>query len=454
MKIKKVVSAVLVVLLLLSTTGCSLNFFSTETLLKPPALSGKSGEVQEAFNKLMSGKTILLKTPSKGEFKSSFVLQDIDGDNDEEAIVFYTDSSTDTTVRFSVLDCVNDKWILADDIKGAGSDVYDVAFRDLNGDRFPEIIISWSLFDTNLTKMLTVYNVTNTKSKSFTVETLANEYFSSKSFIDLNSNGTDDLIIVYLDDAGEIQNSYFRAFSMNNDGVIVKFSEVLLDSSITSVSALNTDEISTKTTTFSRVFIDCLKSDNSIFTEVLIWDVKTSKVIRQIEEPSKNTLRNSKLLSYDIDNDGNLEVPVNTKFFTDSKDASVVISGVPYSFTMIEWKNITGDNSERKIKTLYNPVHSYLFEFPWGENVTVNFDKIENETNFCIWNTNTKEVEDILFYIVLIDDENDVYRMNENYDENNVLLETENGIFVYEITSYGENYGITDELIKSSFIKV
>ena len=454
MVFKKVISAILVVILLLTTTGCSLNFFSTETLLKPPALSGKSGEVQEAFNKLMSGKTFLLKTPSKGEHKSSFVLFDIDGDNEEEAIVFYTDSSTDTTVRIAILDCVNDKWILANDIKGAGSDVYDVAFQDLNGDVLPEIIISWSLFDTKLTKVLTVYRVVKANNNSFNVEALANEYFSSKALLDLNTDGINDLVLVYLDDAGEVQNSYFRAFSVSESGAIVKFSEILLDSSITSVSALLSDELVTKSSTYTRVFIDCLKSDTSIFTEVIIWDVKSSKASRQITEPAKNTLRSSKILSCDIDKDGNIEVPVNTKFFMNEKDSSVVLSGVVYNFTMVEWKNVAGDNSAETVKTIYNPIHSYLFLFPWGEDVTVSFNKIENQTNFCIWNTNTKEVEDILFSIIFIEKDKSFSDVIDNYDEKNIIHETESGVFVYEITSYGESYGITDEFVSSSFIKV
>ena len=89
---KRILSIVLVLAMLLLSTGCSLNFFSTDSLLKPPALTGKSGEVQEAFDKLMSGKTFQLKTPVKGEYKSAFVLYDIDNDSEEEALVFYTDS--------------------------------------------------------------------------------------------------------------------------------------------------------------------------------------------------------------------------------------------------------------------------------------------------------------------------------------------------------------------------
>lgn len=453
MKLKKVLSAIAVIMMLLTLSGCSLNFFSTETLLKPPALSGKSGEVQEAFNKLMSGKTFLLKTPTKGDYKSSFVLYNIDNDEDEEAIVFYTDSSTDTTVRIAVLDYINRKWVLVTDIKGSGSGVYDIAFPDLDGDKLPEIVISWSLFDTKLTKMLTVYKVSQLTNKSFSIETLANEYFNAKAFLDLNSNNINDLVIVYLDDAVAVQNSYFRAFSIQNNGSIVKFCEILLDSTITSVSAIHSDEINLKNDSYSRVFLDCIKSDTSMFTEVISWDVETLKVKREILEPSKNTLRNVKLHSRDIDSDGKIEIPVNTKFFTGKKAVSVSVSGTVYNFSMVEWKNVADDKASEIFKSVYNPIHSYLFNFPWSDDVTVNFDKIENQTNFCIWNIVTKEVEDILFTIKFIENNDKLSRDIDDY-EDYILLQTETGVFVYEITPYGEKYGITDEFIKSSFIKV
>lgn len=453
MKLKKVLSVIIITVMLLTSSGCSLNFFSTETLLKPPALSGKSGEVQEAFNKLMSGKTFLLKTPTKGDYKSSFVLYNIDDDEDEEAIVFYTDSSTDTTVRIAVLDYVNRKWVLVTDIKGSGSGVYDIAFPDLDGDKLPEIVISWSLFDTKLTKMLTVYKVSQSKDKSFSIDTLANEYFNAKAFLDFNSNDVNDLVIVYLDDSAEVQNSYFRVFSIQNNSSIVKFCEILLDSSITSVSEIHSDEINLKNTSYSRVFLDCIKSDTSMFTEVVSWDIETLKAKREVSEPSKNTLRNVKLLSRDIDSDGKIEIPVNTKFFTYEKTVSVSLSGVVYNFSMVEWKNISDDKTSEKFKSVYNPIHSYLFNFPWSDDVTVKFDKIENQTNFCIWNTTTKEVEDILFSIKFIENNDKLSRDVKDIDDY-ILFETETGVFVYEITPYGEKYGVTDEFINSSFIKV
>ena len=190
-----------------------------------------------------------------------------------------------------------------------------------------------------------------------------------------------------------------------------------------------------------------------MFTEVISWDIETLKVKREIEEPSKNTLRNVKLHSRDIDSDGKIEVPVNTKFFTGEKAVSVSLSGVVYNFSMVEWKNISDDKTAERLKSVYNPIHSYLLSFPWSDDVTVNFDKIENQTNFCIWNTDTKEIEDILFTIKFIENYDKLSRDIDDYEEC-VLFQTETGFFIYEITPYGENFGITDEFIKSSFIKV
>jgi hypothetical protein len=173
-----------------------------------------------------------------------------------------------------------------------------------------------------------------------------------------------------------------------------------------------------------------------------------------IADTAKTTLRSSKLSTKDVDGDSNFEIPVTTKFFTDKTDSSIVISGIVYNFTMLEWMNLTGDKSTEEIKTLYNPIHSYLFNFPWGDNITVKFDKIENQTNFCIWNASTNEIEDILFSIKFLEKQDAINYTKEIGNDYFILGSTDEGDFVYEISSYGESFGITDEIIKSSFIMI
>ena len=132
MKIKKITALCITVVMLLLCSGCSLNFFSVESLMSPPAQSGRNGEVEAAFKKLMSEKTVQLRSPASGEYQTAFVLFDVNHDGSEEAIVFYTDSSIDASVRMAFLECINDTWMISADIKGAGSSVYDVTFSDLD----------------------------------------------------------------------------------------------------------------------------------------------------------------------------------------------------------------------------------------------------------------------------------------------------------------------------------
>ena len=71
---KRILSIVLVLAMLLLSTGCSLNFFSTDSLLKPPALTGKSGEVQEAFDKMMQGRTSFIVAHRLSTIRQSDII--------------------------------------------------------------------------------------------------------------------------------------------------------------------------------------------------------------------------------------------------------------------------------------------------------------------------------------------------------------------------------------------
>ena len=181
MKIKKVISILLCFAMVLLSSGCSLNFFSVESLMSPPAQSGKNGEVEKAFKKLMAEKTIQLRTPQSGDYQTAFVLFDVNADEQEEAIVFYTDSAIDTSVRMAFMECINDTWVISADIKGAGSGIFDVDFSDMDNDGIYEILVGWTLFDTKTSKIASVYEVAIGETGVFTLNTLGNEYYNFKT---------------------------------------------------------------------------------------------------------------------------------------------------------------------------------------------------------------------------------------------------------------------------------
>ena len=446
MKLKKVISLLLCVVIILMFSGCSLNFFSVESLMSPPLQSGKNGEVEEAIKKLMAEKTIQLRTPQSGDYQTAFILFDINSDGLEEAVVFYTDSAIDTSVRMSFMECVNDTWMICADVKGAGSGIYDVDFSDMDGDGVYEIFVGWALFDAKTSKIVSAYSVTEGEKGVFTLNTLGNEYYNSKIITDFNGDQRDDLVLIYLDDTGETQKSFFRCFTLSASNDFVKYSEVELDSSISTVSLIQNDVVKHHGKEYNRVFIDCIKTESSMFTEMLYWDYADLKAIRTNKTPATTTLRSSKIYCRDIDGDGLLEIPSNTKLNGGDNNLTLKKSGVPYTFTMLKWLNSFGDKSEGNVNTLFNPVDMYLYRVTRVNDVTVYYDTLGQALKFCLWDAEQELVKDELLSISYRD-------KNDNTEVSGAkLLSTDFCSFYYEITSYGADFGITDEGVKSSFI--
>lgn len=448
MKIKKVISILLCFAMVLLCSGCSLNFFSVESLMSPPAQSGKNGEVEKAFKKLMAEKTIQLRTPQSGDYQTAFVLFDVNADEQEEAIVFYTDSAIDTSVRMAFMECINDTWVISADIKGAGSGIFDVDFSDMDNDGIYEILVGWTLFDTKTSKIASVYEVAIGETGVFTLNTLGNEYYNFKTVTDFNGDDKDDLVIVYLDDTGELQKSYFRCFSISKNDEFVKYGDVKLDAHISSVSKIQYDTVSSGGEMFKRVFIDCIKTEASMFTEILYWDSEELKIVRDIKNPVSTTLRSSKIFCRDIDGDGLLEIPSNTKLNGDEKLLTVKKSGEQFTFTMLKWLNCYGDRSEGNINTLFNPIDGYLYRVTRANDITVYYDALAQALKFCLWDNEEKLARDELLSIAFRAENDELEAQGKK------LLKNEIGTFYYKITSYGDDFGITDEGVKSSFIMI
>ena len=128
--------------LLALCTGCSARFAAVDELMRPPRLSGENSGIEEAFENAVQNKNVQIKTPMAGQYRSAYVLYDLDADGREEAIAFYSDARDDTTAYMHILDFDGEVWRSAADIKGEGSDVYEIAFCDMNADGLSEATLT------------------------------------------------------------------------------------------------------------------------------------------------------------------------------------------------------------------------------------------------------------------------------------------------------------------------
>ena len=98
MKIKKLISALVLGSMLVGLSGCNITDFSAENLLRPPKAVGDEAEIEQLIAKTAdSGYT--LKYPKNGKFRSAIIMTDLDGNDSNEAVAFFRNSAETSSVH-------------------------------------------------------------------------------------------------------------------------------------------------------------------------------------------------------------------------------------------------------------------------------------------------------------------------------------------------------------------
>ena len=144
------------ILSIAALTGCQATI---ENLLTAPKLTQEQSEIYQALIN-SSGSSIKLKYPRGGEYRSAFVLQDIDSDGTQEALVFYESQSVqsgESALRLKVLDNFKGSWEAVYDLACVGSEVDSISFASLGDDSTTEILVCYSMLNQS-EKTLSVLN--------------------------------------------------------------------------------------------------------------------------------------------------------------------------------------------------------------------------------------------------------------------------------------------------------
>ena len=84
LRLRKIIPVVLTI----TMTGCSAVNFGVEGLFSAPKLTKQQSEIHEALIQSV-GSDITLKYPQNGDNRSAYVIDNIDNEPGEEALVFY-----------------------------------------------------------------------------------------------------------------------------------------------------------------------------------------------------------------------------------------------------------------------------------------------------------------------------------------------------------------------------
>ncbi len=477
LKITSVIALFTVVSILFG--GCSFSIISVEKLVRPPYPSGDMKEVQQAFYDDVE-KTISLLIPQTGEYRTSFVMQDLDGDKTEEVLAFYL--ADDGDAYLNILRLNDGEWQTETVFHGPGNVVEFVSFINMNDDTLPEILVGWSRVNaTTSNKYFTVLTC-DKLSKSFEVRSLINENYTLISTADVDSDRDTDILITILDTTQTKPEAYARMFSyqegvtladatdssnvrsQNGMPVVTMVNEVVLDGNITSYYRIY-NEI---TETENIFYIDAYKGDSQMITEVLVCEkppetssgfVEKKALEAKLQDKTTNTMtatwRGFNLPARDIDNDGSIEIPVQV--IIDEPGYST-IDQAEKEIGLMDWVRYRNGNLEVEKSSFVSSEGDYYIYISDDVKTQVKAKtNKENNTMIIFANTSIGPQTELLYLREYSKAEWDIMTQSPQGAEYTILSENQNTntVYAYKLTAYGQNdFGLTAKYVEANFVVI
>ncbi len=281
--------------LVLSLVGCSIEI-DVDHLLKAPKLSQEQEEIYQALT-AVTGSSISLKYPKSGNFLSAFIIADIDGDGEDESLVFYQGSTDTDLLRIHVLDCISGKWESICERTLNAEDIEKVEIATLGESERINIIVGYSSsIDTN--QYVDIFSYAD--SDLLMTFTQAYSYFTVGEVGEFM-----DLLLLSTGDAN--QAPYAAVYQLDTEGLYHEYKYHFSDG-YTEYSQLLYGETEDGDT---LLYIDACIGNASVQTEILCkTSDKLDSALAEGEIVQSN--RAYGLWSTDIDGDGVPEIPVQS----------------------------------------------------------------------------------------------------------------------------------------------
>lgn len=343
---RKTMVFLLAVLMVALLSGCDLFAFDTEELLSPPALQGELGEIAQVISESVDGE-YTFKHPSRGNYRSAVIREDINGDGVLEALALYATTEGESQyMNMNVVISHNGDWRSAAHQKIIAGGVDKVEFKDLDNDGMKEILIGWEIYGTS-EMQLAVYSI----GKNSATQMMLQKY---THFItcDLDENDHNEVMIIKL---GSSEKNIAELYSLSGEGTIL-VSSVLLDNA---AKTINEPVVATLSNGKPAVYIDAIKGIGAV-TEVLFMEKETLVNPLHNAETGETTatLRAASLLTSDFNSDDILEIPIQ-------EEVPVVAFGdLPEKLYLTNWCSFNGEKLIIQTTVMLNIEDGYYLTVP------------------------------------------------------------------------------------------
>ena len=329
-----------------------------EELLRAPKLSGDYGALQTALNDWL-GESAQLKYPIQGELLSPFVLQDLDGDGQQDAAVLYTTAQT-ANVCVAILQRDDaGSWQVRQSVEGLAETVENVSLAQLQDTDSCQLVVGYTAAQND--HYLAVYSY-----QDGTLSTILEQQYEQYLVENITGGSSQDLILMSTQEDGSVQIELLTADRKGS------FRQV-------AVNGLSADKFSGCASVAAGAGADGRHylvldgwtgiSGNNLATVLLRFDEESQQMIpaEQISASAlySASLRNvPNLVSRDLDGDGTVEIP------TQPDEAGLLNMSQSRRMDFIVWMDYTRPDPEKSFGLLDEETNCYI-ELPaeWEGNL-------------------------------------------------------------------------------------
>ena len=360
---KKMIALVLLAGSLLSSlSGCY--FYGTGTgtdnLLVPPKLTAKQSEIYKALEEQV-GSNINLRYPKTGEYRSAFVIKNIDDEATNEALVFYQKNTNTTkpgSLRISILDQQEDRWVSTYEAAAEGTDVHQVDFSNFSTTDSMFIIIGYTM-TSEQDNVMHIYRYREGK-----IIDLYSQPYSLMQLVDIDNDGYQEIVALTAV-SGQVSTTSANVIKYKNGGFEI-VDTVEMDAEVTSYLNVETGFVGNNV---SALYLDGMKGKNMMKTQILFYENgKLQNNFALDKEVDQQLTRQAGILSMDIDQDGIIEIPVlelmpgYTEQTESSDTANAAVARDNQYLT--HWNVFRDGKFEEKMLSYVNMNFGYLLEIP------------------------------------------------------------------------------------------
>jgi len=382
--VKRIKLAGLLLLIILSTSGCIGMNTSVQGLLKPPKLPLQLEEIKQVLDAKYE-KELSYINPIKGDHTNATQFIDLDNDGIEEVLIFHRLERDSAPLRVTLLYQSDHGWLMDETISGIGFDISRVQYSDLNADGHKEILIGWQGGNTTK-KGLSIYSYDNGR-----IDALFDTPYTEFAVGDMTGDGKKELIIVELDRTEGI------SMATLYDSDMTYLDEVKMEGFINGYYNTVVGNASSEQLGY---FIDASSGAHSAFTDLLVYN--DGELMNVFYDPKwrrvDKTYKAYPAKSIDVDGDDIVEIPMLRAPFGYEGSS---MAETEWITTWYKWDGNSGLIFSSESYTNGRLGFEYHFPFKWKQNMTVGLsgDELNHVTLYYV-DSYSKDQIPVLEFVV------------------------------------------------------